>query len=130
MQQVVVDHQRFQDSAEVPRKPSHVFPTPRSSERPVSEYILHNPSQRTDMERDQSQLNEICVETVSQMSKAPASRKLAGGRGEVLYQALVQRNANFKIGTVKKANVMILYQCIKLQTFRWLFPLDSSCRTI
>ena len=31
-------------------------------------------------------MNKIWVGTVSDMSKAPASRKLAGGRGEVSYQ--------------------------------------------
>jgi len=36
--------------------------------------------------REESEMNKIWVGTVSDMSKAPASRKLAGGRGEVSYQ--------------------------------------------
>lgn len=105
-----MDHQRFHDSAEAPRKRRgsgvdgqfpHVFYTIQASFIqffPVfvlssEPYMGHS---RTDMERGESEMNKTCVGTVSDISKAPASRKLAGGRGAVLFIKLQAESTKSK----------------------------------
>ena len=63
-QQAAMDQQRFQDSAEIPRKPSLVFPTPaRPSERPVSACIVHNPGPQVNQfpRKQDFQFHCVCV---------------------------------------------------------------------
>ena len=65
--------------------------------------------------REESEMNKIWVGTVSDMSKAPASRKLAGGRGEVSYQTESTKS--------KKTQVVRLEQWRKLT---WWFCINVS----